>query len=220
MAALPDQRGGGELVAGVVHVGANLGQEIPWYIANAHVPILAFEPLGDIYEQADRLHEQVIRQGTVRLINAALGSKTGDFEMFVAQNSEGTWDTLSASGLGPVLPEAAARLGWQGWLAPYRSKRVKAYCFRFDEWAYLTKLNLAAYDWLVIDAQGMELDVLKGCGDALQAFTHLTVECSEFPVYAGEATALEVCTWLAEHSFTRTSGIGLNTDIQFVKEAA
>jgi FkbM family methyltransferase len=216
VAAQPDEH---RIVSGIIHVGANLGQEIPSYLKEGKVPVLAFEPLGDVYKEACEIHAEAIEDGRVMLVNCALSDRNGTLDMTVAMNKEGGWETLAASGLGVVLPGAARRLGWQGWLGPVNTKIVPVRCFRFDDWALANQMYPPAFDTLVVDVQGMELEVLKGFGANLQNLQKLVVECSEQPVYAGEATAYDVIGWLQVQGFRRQTDIGIHGDIEFAKEA-
>lgn len=201
---------------GVVHVGAHKGEEVPGYIQAGRTPILLFEPqvevLGEGYE--NYAHQVVM------VVPIALGDVDDKIPFTVAQDPEGRWDTLSASAYGGVLPEAAEKLGWLGWLRPYNTKVGLVPCRRFDSWATETGFDLALFDSLVIDVQGMELPVLKGFGELLDRFTYATVECSEVPIYDGGAPASEVCEYMASHGFRQLSVIKVHDDIYFVKEKA
>jgi FkbM family methyltransferase len=58
---------------------------------------------------------------------------------------------------------------------------------------------------LKIDVQGFELDVLQGCEDILQKFSHLYIECSFIELYEGQALAHQIIAWLEERSFVLSS---------------
>ncbi|RPI95339.1 MAG: FkbM family methyltransferase [Chloroflexi bacterium] len=57
---------------------------------------------------------------------------------------------------------------------------------------------------LKIDVQGFELEVLKGCEDILDRFSHLYIECSFIELYEGQALAHQVIAWLEKRNFTLT----------------
>ncbi len=54
---------------------------------------------------------------------------------------------------------------------------------------------------LKIDVQGFELDVLQGCEDILNKFSHLYIECSFIELYAGQALAHQIIAWLEQRNF-------------------
>jgi FkbM family methyltransferase len=58
---------------------------------------------------------------------------------------------------------------------------------------------------LKIDVQGFELEVLQGCADILQKFSHLYIECSFIELYAGQALAYQIIAWLEERNFVLSS---------------
>lgn len=54
---------------------------------------------------------------------------------------------------------------------------------------------------LKIDVQGFELEVLKGCEDLLNKFSHLYIECSFIELYEGQALAHQIIAWLEQRDF-------------------
>ena len=57
---------------------------------------------------------------------------------------------------------------------------------------------------LKIDVQGFELQVLRGCEDVLNEFSHLYIECSFIELYAGQALAPEIIAWLGQRNYSLT----------------
>ena len=43
-------------IKGIVHVGANTGQEIPWYLCHYYLPIIAFEPHPVAFKELHRIY--------------------------------------------------------------------------------------------------------------------------------------------------------------------
>ena len=56
--------------------------------------------------------------------------------------------------------------------------------------------------FMKIDVQGSELDVLKGCGDALPFIDWIYVEVSYVTLYSGQPLAGDIVRYLAERRFT------------------
>src|SRR3974390_3772515 len=65
-------RKGGK-IRGVIHVGANDGEEIPYYLALGAERVLAFEPNLDAWEKCYKQHAN----GVVTVLPIALGMKVG-----------------------------------------------------------------------------------------------------------------------------------------------
>lgn len=74
------------------------------------------------------------------------------------------------------------------------------------------------YNFLNMDIQGMELEALKGMGDQLNYFDALVIECSETPVYVGEASAEAVTGFLRGRGFERVTPIKLHNDVLFLRK--
>ncbi len=80
---------------------------------------------------------------------------------------------------------------------------------------------------LKIDVQGYELDVLQGCEDILQKFSHLYIECSFIELYEGQLLAHQIIAWLEARNFVLSSvhnlyygkdGLAIQGDFLFSKE--
>lgn len=65
----------------------------------------------------------------------------------------------------------------------------------------LGDISIPPASLLKIDVQGFELDVLQGCEDILNKFSHLYIECSFIELYEGQALAHQVISWLEQRNF-------------------
>jgi len=78
----------------------------------------------------------------------------------------------------------------------------------------------------VLDTQGAELLVLKGCEENLQTFQYICVEAADFDVYQGAPTAQEISLYLSRFGFDPTDrerfgekfGVGSCFNILFKKK--
>jgi FkbM family methyltransferase len=189
---------------GVVHVGAHRGEEVPIYLRDGRSPVICFEPqdLG------------WMPPSSVQLVRCALGDYSGTLEMRVPHYIDSAeLDTQSATAF-PEIPERARQLGWTS--TPHENITVKIR--RFDEWAEESGFLAGSCELLVVDVQGMELQVLFGFGSYLRDFSKLIVECSEKVVFEGGASATEVIHFLSLQGFVRTSPVLDCGDITFVKD--
>ncbi len=197
-------------IRGVIHVGANDGYEIDWYLKLGIKHVFAVEPESSAFEKLTQKFKGV---SEVLCYLGALGDteclgvlKVPEVEKFGSTNG---------STLLTELPLGRSVMGMD---YDYRGRQ---------EVAVTTFARLAAlfpdvlwpgnYNCLVIDVQGMELQVLKGFGSYLNGMDCLNIECSETPIYEGEAPASEVVAWLGERGFEAISPIEPHNDILFVK---
>ena len=184
------------LKGGVVHIGANEGYEVQWYLALGLKPILCFEPL---LEAAEKFWSRY-KPDDAHLELLALGNIDGEALLHVTPGDGQGSSTLP--GLPPEYREVATEIVQMA---------------RFWTWARGNLYEPSHYDTLVIDTQGTELDVLRGMDDYLESFRFLNIECSLEPVYRGGARAEEVIVYLARYGFKPITPVERHTDILFVK---
>jgi FkbM family methyltransferase len=196
----------GYVVKGVVHVGANDGKEIAWYVAKNYRPVLAFEPHPAAFAELKTHY-----WNHALLWPLALGAENGTLKLYVP-----TDDNTERSSKYKPIPT----LGHDWTMIPMNEGPIDVPLARFDSWATRGGIDLSPFNTLVIDVQGMELEVLEGFGDYLKGFANLVVECSRRPVYKGEPAADKVVGWLIKKGFTPKTPIEEHDNVLFVRESA
>jgi len=174
----------------IVDVGANRGQFT--LIARKLYPqaiIHAFEPLT---EPARVFHRILGSDAGVILHPCAIGREKARATMHITKKDHSssllpTTETLTA--MFPCTAEKGTR---------------PVDVITLSE--ALGDAAIPAASLLKIDVQGYELEVLKGCEDMLNKFSHLYVECSFIELYQGQALAHQIIAWLEERGFS-LSGI-------------
>lgn len=190
----------GYKIRGIIHIGANDGKELAWYVKKNYRPILAFEPHPAAFAE---LYKHYWNHAL--LWNFALGSENGNLRLFIPEDG----DTEKSSKYKAIPTEG------HDWTTIPANDSIEVPLTRFDVWVYKGGIDLAPFNTVVIDVQGMELEVLRGFGVYLRVFDFLVVECSKIPVYDGEASAQEVIDWLDESDFEPVSPIEEHNDIFF-----
>ncbi len=195
-------------IRGVIHVGANDGYEIDWYLKLGIKHILAVEPEWESYNKLKQKFQGV---SGVYTSNVALGD--GDRAtvgiLKVPQGSTGGSTLLTELPYGPGV--TGVTYNYSDRQEVVVTTLEKLVCLFGDV------ISLEDYNCLVVDVQGMELQVLKGFGPHLEKMDCLNIECSETPIYEGEAPASEVVAWLGERGFDAINPIQPHNDILFVK---
>src|SRR5881396_935262 len=182
-------------ITGLIHVGANDGYEVQFYLEMGIKPVLCFEPQKDAYEALRTRYAAL--HPDVRICGKALGNLSCSAELKVPNGGTGgssflplpAWDKCVGIETVPILRFAN--------LAPH--------------------LHLELYNCLVVDVQGMELDVLRGMDEHLRAFDFLNIECSEKPIYRGEAWADEVIAYLRRMGFRQETPVQSHDDVLFIR---
>lgn len=197
---------------GIIHVGANDGEEME----NAHrmgvEHLIAFEPLKSAYD----------------LLVANCGAYTTCFD--IGLHNEDTTAELyvtAGDGKGSSILETnwdhpEVLRNWnQGQAAIVGKEEITLR--RFDTWIeeqdpQLKHLIQAGhYDTLQLDTQGNEMEILEGMGEWIRKFKYLAIEISEVPVYKGETPGAEISDWLATQGFLRDSPITAHNDTFFIR---
>lgn len=192
-------------ITGLIHVGANDGYEIPFYLEMGIEPVLAFEPLRAAYKKlAGRF------RGDRRVIAEphALGSSMDLTQLRVA-SGDGQSSTLYE-----LTPEYKAEFPD---IEFRRSQPIAV--IPFESYYYNnSQIDISQYNCAVIDVEGHELEVLKGFGIYLKYLAFLSVELSGEPTYVGGPTANQVVDWLADHDFIQDSPIEPHNDVFFIRK--
>jgi FkbM family methyltransferase len=186
-------------ITGVIHIGAHYGEEVKDYLNNNINDVVLFEPLEENYN--------IILQNVpdnIIVHNVALGSVPGDYEMFVSSNEK-----QSSSLLKPKLhlthhPNVSF---------PYSTK-VKV--------ETLDNYKLQnSYNFINMDVQGYELEVLKGAKETLKHVDYVYCEVNRAEVYENNAFVEEIDSFLSLYDLNRveTSWLGgIWGDALYLKE--
>lgn len=182
-------------ITGLVHVGANDGYEIEYYLKMGIKPVLALEPLREARMIAWKKYAD---NPDVIVLGIALGNIDATADLNIAPGDGKGSSFLHETG--------------KNWSACYVER------YPIHRWASLNtqEIDRSKYNCCVIDVQGMELDVLRGMDKHIKSFAFLSVECSEVPIYKGEACAAEVIAYLDRMGFDQDSPIAAHDDIMFV----
>jgi FkbM family methyltransferase len=166
-----------------VHVGANTGQEAQLYAEN-NLNVLWIEPIPHVYKE---LVQNIAVYPAQRAHNALVTDTSGiAFNLNIADNGGQSSSIFDLAEHKEIWPEVK----YEGTIN-LTSETV-------DD--ILSELQFAA-DGLVMDVQGAELLVLKGCKDHIQQFKYIKAEASDFNSYDGGTTVDEIELYLKEYRF-------------------
>ncbi|HNR78480.1 MAG TPA: FkbM family methyltransferase [Parvularculaceae bacterium] len=180
---------------GVLHLGAHLGQEAPFYAAR-NLPVVWVEALPEIYA---RLAERIKRFPGQRAICALLGDRDGtEVEFNISNNWEGVSSSLFefgpyASGEKSLWPELNLRM----------VDRVRLEMTTLDCLLRREAIDAANFDHWTVDLQGAELLALKGAANAVAACRTMLVEVSSERVYNEGVLYDEIESYLSDLGFQR-----------------
>jgi len=184
----PDPVGFLSEVKGVLHVGANLGQERELYAAHG-LNVLWIEPIPDIYQQLQKLIASCPKQKALCRLITDMDDR--EYAFHISSNdgqSSSIFDLAAHKQLYPNIDYT-------------RSIRLNS--ARLSTLMQKEKIDLSLYDALVLDTQGSELLVLKGAADILPHFRFIKSEVADFEAYKGCCRLSEMDEFLCRHHFRR-----------------
>jgi FkbM family methyltransferase len=170
-------------INGIIHIGGHFGEEISEYIKNGIQDIVIFEPLESnyniLFENVKNLNANIIGH------QVALGSEKMEVEMFVSSN-----DGLSSSILKPKV-----HLSQYKHITFNETKKVEV--------ETLDSYNYTDYNFINMDVQGYELEVLKGSVETLKQVDYVYCEVNRDEVYENNAYVGEIDEFLFSYNMER-----------------
>jgi FkbM family methyltransferase len=196
---------------GVIHVGANSGQERDDY-AERKLPVVWVEPLPDVFRA---LKENIAHHSDQRAFEYLISDTTGAPVEFHVSTGDGAASSMFELDKGrDMYPDLE-------FTPPLRLTAIT-----FDDFVAKESIDLSKYDALVLDTQGAELLVLRGA--TLSPFRAIKVEAADFALYKGAAFLSEIEDYLRGNGFVRSlTKVGAQHpdggawyDVWFIREAS
>lgn len=155
--------------------------------------IHAFEPVPEIYAL---LRSNTHELANVHTYNLALSSSQGMAEFHVSEKTSRPGKPFQAGS----LHEPQERLQWSD--ARY-THTIQVPTITLEHWA--TQQHITQIDMLWLDAQGHELEILKGSGQLLKHISVIYTEVHFINAYQGQPLYEELKSWLEENGFTQVA---------------
>ena len=172
-------------ITGIIQVGANIGQEIPILTKHA-INIYLFEPLTEAFNM---LKENISKYKNIKIFKFALGEK----DEMKKINISNTNFSASSSFLKPSLHlEYFPEIEFDS----YEEVQIK----RFDSIDSKFVAN-----FLILDVQGFELNVIKGFGENIKNIDFIYTEVSIEELYENSVLIQELDKELNKLGFIRTN---------------
>lgn len=170
-------------VKGCIHVGAHEGQEYNVYKAYGMNSMIFYEPLKENFE---KLKSRLRYDPFVDLRMVALGNQTGEVEMH-----------LEERGLSSSVLEPAHHLEQYPQIKFDKKETVKI--VRLDD----EEFPREEYNFLNIDVQGYELEVLRGAEETLKHIDIIISEVNRAEMYKGCARIEDIDEFLLPRGFNK-----------------
>lgn len=173
-------------VSGVVHVGANTGQERKLY-HKLGLKVLWIEPIPEVFAELEaNLREYPDQRAIQSLVTDQDGGK---YQFNVANNNGASSSIFELAQHKDIWPNVhfTTTLNLEGVTLASLFERGR--------------IDGSAYDALVMDTQGSELLVLKGAGPVLGHINYIKTEVADFEAYAGCCLLADIQAFMELHGF-------------------
>jgi len=182
----PDRNAFLRSVHGVVHIGANVGQERRLY-ARHDLDVLWIEPIPEVFAA---LHANLADFPRQRALECLVTDRDGaEYEFHVANNRGESSSILDLKEHRDVWPSVQF------------TKTIKLRSTTLASLLTRERIDPANYDALVMDTQGSELLVLRGSEPVLANFRFIKTEVPDFEAYAGCARLEDIEAFLTSRGF-------------------
>lgn len=200
-------------VTGVIHVGANHGQERALYAALG-LDVIWVEPIPSVFSELRRRLIRYPRQKAFKYLLTDVDGK--DYNFNIANNDGQSSSIFNLSKHRDIYPDVNF----------VSSIKIKSSTLK----SMISKenINISKYQVLVMDTQGSELLVLKGAGDLVSNFRYIKTEAPDFEAYDGCCMVEDLQDYLKKFgfveihrdTFSRHSDGGCYYDVTFERTAA
>lgn len=172
-------------INGIIHIGAHRGQEIEEYVEEGIQDIIMFEPIGLNFTILEKRMADV--NANITAYQVALGNEEKNITMYLSDN-----DLISSSVLKPkVHLQLHPGVGFPG-TEEVEMKRLDSF---FDQTKNFNFINM--------DVQGYELEVLKGGIKTLKHVDYVYCEINRDELYEGNAFVEDLDEFLSDYNMER-----------------
>jgi FkbM family methyltransferase len=195
-------------IKGIIHVGANVGQERTTY-AKHDLNVVWIEPIPEVFERLKANLREFPKQ---RACNYVATDKDGELvTLHVASNDGGSSSILPLERHQEMWPDVVY------------DRDIILKSITLASLVEQENIDMRQYDALLMDTQGSELLVLKGAVPLLSRFRYVKTEVADFASYQGCCLVGEMNAFLSQHGFSQyhkqkiayRAGIGSYYDIVY-----
>lgn len=173
-------------ISGIVHVGANRGQEIDKY-AEFDLDVVWVEPIPEVFEQLTHNLKGHQKQKAFQALITDVDDK--EYQFNIANNNGASSSIFDLKEHQEIWPSVH--------MTKTISLKSKTLSTLFKE----NELDPEKYQALVMDTQGSELLVLQGSVPLLQQFKFIKTEVADFESYEGCCQLEDIAEFMISNDF-------------------
>jgi FkbM family methyltransferase len=172
---------------GVLHVGAHDGAERDWYASQGFSQVLWFEPNPLVF---GRLQRNIESYRNNFAFNIGIHDEIKTAQLHIASNEQSS--SILEFGTHSTYRPDIKYIGEQ-----------EIRMMRLDNFLFLSGRDINDFNFLNIDVQGVELNVIKSLGGLLGKLDYIYTEVNEEELYKGCALIDEIDQYVAQYGFRR-----------------
>ncbi len=184
---------------GVIHIGAHLGEECIDYKNNGVKKVIWVEANSKLLEPLVKKTQSIISNDMMdqKYFNVLLSSTNNEDRDFYVTNNGQSSSMLKLGTHKNYYPDI------------YVTEIQKTTTIRFDKLIEDHKINIFDYDFINLDVQGAELEVLKGFGDIIKNKNIKAIysEVNFEELYVGAPHIIFLSAFLEEYGFKLVKNI-------------
>lgn len=173
-------------VSGVIHIGANTGQEVDEYGQYA-LAVIWVEPIPEVFRALKKNIIKYPKQKAFKYL--LLDSDDKDIEFKIANNNGQSSSIFDFGQHTKIWPDI------------YYTKTIHLKSSTLTNLVKREKIDIKKYQALVLDTQGSELLILKGASELLKNFRYIKTEAPDFESYLGCCLIQDISNFLIGFGF-------------------
>jgi len=177
-------------ISGIVHVGANVGQERQYY-AEHDLEVIWVEPIPEVFEKLIKNTKNYSKQ---RAFQALITDVEHQSHKFHITNNNGASSSIFELKKHKEI-----------WPSVHATKTISLKSKTLLSLFKAEKIDPAKYQGLVMDTQGSELLVLQGALPLLKHFQFIKTEVADFEAYEGCCQLADIKQFMISNGFKEYS---------------
>ncbi len=177
-------------VSGVVHVGANIGQEREIY-NQFGLNVIWIEPIPNVFEQLKNNLKGYNNQQAIQALITDVENKT--YEFYIANNNGASSSIYELKDHKDIWPDINY------------TKSISLNSITLTSLFKRESIDASKYQALIMDTQGSELLVLNGSLPILKHFKYVKTEVADFESYKGCCTLSQMRDFMFENGYKESA---------------
>jgi len=180
---------------GIIHVGADVGQEVPQYLDYGFKNIILIEANPQSYKA---LEAKFGSYANVELFNYAICNRNGDVDFHIHTSRSGSTEPAS------ILPMKRFK---EIVKSLHTTDTIRVPAITLDSLIETHGICAGDYNFINIDIQGAELLALRGATKLISALDAVISEVNLIEMYENGALEREIVAFLAGHGFEKRHAV-------------